>query len=272
MNRKLRRVLILFLILGGVWLSTLTFLGEQAQKILQPALKQVTAAATSGSRWWQSISQAASYQEENERLRHQVAELSARQATAEALQNENEELRQLVGLATPEGYEHVAVEVIGQQVDESGVSYLLDKGSQDGLEPGLAVAAGLPPQGSEPGLILVGVTKWVGQKVAGFNLITNGSTQVLAKLSASSTGQALATGEYNLAVRLKFIEVDQTVEVGDAVVTSNLNNLIPAGLLIGYVTAVDKPEGELFQSAVVVPPVSLEQFRFLYVLKPLAAR
>ena len=94
---------------------------------------------------------------------------------------------------------------------------------------------------------------------------------MLAKLAEAPTSQSVAVGEYNLAVRLKYLDIDQRVAVGDAVITSNLNTLIPSGLLVGTVTTVEREEGELFQSAVVAPPSPLEQFRYLYVLKPVVA-
>ena len=117
--------------------------------------------------------------------------------------------------------------------------------------------------------MLVGTITDVGEQVASLTLTTASASEVLAMLAPAQTAQTLAVGEYNLAVRLKFLEIDQPVAVGEAVITSNLNTLMPPGLLIGTVITVEKSAGELFQSAVVAPPTPLEQFRFLYVLKPI---
>lgn len=270
MGRNVRRVLILLLALVVIIVLLVTPVGRIIQDFTQPWLSKIAEISGAGGSWLQRLNRTTQLAEENENLRHQVAELLARQSTTEALQSENKELRNLVDLPIPVSYIPLAVEIIGQQIDETGISYLINRGEQDGLVPGLAAVAGLPNnQQDTSGLVLVGTIKEVGQHVANLTLITASSSEVLAKLATAPTGQSLAVGEYNLAVRLKFLEIDQKVSVGDAVVTSNLNRLIPPGVLIGNVTTVERLEGELFQSAVVSPPVALEQFRFLYILKPI---
>jgi len=269
MGSNLRRVFILLLVLVFIFVIILSPLGRTIQNLTQPWLGEVTKVSSGAGNWFQRFRQISQLSEENENLKHQVAELLARQSTTEALQSENTELRSLIDLPAPVGYEPLAVEVIGQQIDETGTSYIINRGQQDGLEVGLAAVAGMAnEQSATSSLVLVGTVKQVGEHVANLTLVTASSSEVLAKLADAPTGQSLAVGEYNLAVRLNFLEIDQAISVGDAVVTSNLNRLIPSGILIGNVTAVEKLEGELFQSAVVSPPVVLEQFRFLYILRP----
>lgn len=269
MVRNVRRVIILLLTLAVVLIISISSLWNELEGLTQPWLSPITRASSATGNWFDRFWSLSAVVEENENLKHQVAELVARQSTSDALKSENDELRQLISLPTPVGYERLAVEIIGQQIDESGVSYLINRGQSDGLVVGLAAVAGAPSAGQDTsGLVLVGTIKDVGQHVASLTLITSSSSQVLAKLAQGPAGQSLAIGEYNLAVRLKFLEIDQELSVGDAVVTSNLNSLIPSGILIGTVTALERLEGELFQSAVVSPPAPLEQFRFLYVLRP----
>ena len=272
MGRNVRRVLFVLLVLVVLVLLSFTSLGRSFQGLIQPWLQPVSKITLSTGNWFDQFWRVSALTRANESLQHQVAELSARQSTAETLYQENAELRRLLALPKIEGYDRLAVEIIGQQVDETGVSYLINRGSNDGLIAGLGAVAGKPGQGQDTsGLILVGTIKNVGSTVSSINLITAGSSQILAKLAQSTAGQSLAVGEYNLAVRLKYLEIDESVNIGEAVVTSSLNRLIPAGILLGTVTALDKQEGELFQSAVVAPPVPLEQFRFLYILKPIAS-
>ncbi|HCM45455.1 MAG: Cell shape-determining protein MreC [Parcubacteria group bacterium GW2011_GWD2_43_10] len=271
MGRNVRRVLIMLLGLVVFFLLSFTPLGHSVQGIIQPVFKPIAQTTRAIGSWLDQFWRISSLTRANESLQHQVAELSARQSTAEALYQENDELRQMLLLPTMTGYDRLAVEIIGQQIDETGTSYLVNRGSNDGLTTGLAAVAGTPGVGQDTsGLILVGTINNVGSTVSNLHLITSGSSKVLAKLAQGLAGQSLAVGEYNLAVRLKFLEIDEQVTIGEAVVTSNLNRLIPAGLLLGTVTAVDKQEGALFQSAVVAPPVPLEQFRFLYILRPVS--
>ncbi|MDP3986377.1 MAG: rod shape-determining protein MreC [Candidatus Veblenbacteria bacterium] len=271
MRRTLRRAIVAVLILTLTIILAVGPLWPPLQNITQPWLAPLTRWASGLGDWTRQVWQVSALGLENESLRHQVAELNARQATAEAVRQENEELRRLASLPVAAGYERVAVEVIGRQEDETGTSYIVNRGRRDGLEVGLALVAGAAEEDSGiAGLLLVGTITEVGEQVARFRLTTSSASRVLVQLAQTVTARSLAVGEYNLAVRLRFLELDQPVAVGDTVVTSNLNQLVPPGLLVGTVTTVERQEYELFQTAVVTPPVPLERFRFLYVLRPLA--
>ena len=270
MGRNLRRVLLWLLALAVFLVISVTPLWRGGQGLVQPWLRSLLQISHATGTWFSQVWRLSSLRHENEALRHQVAELITRQSTSEAVYGENDALRRLLALPAPIGYDRLAVEVIGQQIDETGVSYLINRGRRDGLARGLAAVAGVAGAPlATAGLVLVGTITDVGEQVASLTLTTASASEVLAMLAPAQTAQTLAVGEYNLAVRLKFLEIDQPVAVGEAVITSNLNTLMPPGLLIGTVITVEKSAGELFQSAVVAPPTPLEQFRFLYVLKPI---
>ena len=52
---------------------------------------------------------------------------------------------------------------------------------------------------------------------------------------------------------LKYIPYDERVEIGDIVITSGLDSLFPKGILIGYISKVNKEDTSLFQHIEVVP-------------------
>lgn len=270
MTQNFRRVLLMLIILIVFFVLSFIGLGRKFQGLSQPWLKPIIQlTATIGGRFNQ-LWQTGQLASDNELLRHEVAELVARQSSADTLRQENSELRQLIALPNVVNYDRLAVEIIGQQVDETGISYLINRGSNDGLEPGLAAVAGLADINADTTeLVIVGTIKNVGKSISTLSLITSGNSKILSKIAQGAAGQSLAVGEYNLAVRLKYLSIDENIKIGDAIVTSSLNRLIPAGILLGTVTAIDKKPGELFQSAVVAPPVPPEQFRFLYILKPI---
>ena len=269
MTDKVRRLLLSLLAVIIVAAISLSPFWLGVQQLTQPWLRPIATASWSLGEWFRNVWGLPILVEQNEVLRHEVAELMARQATSQTVYKENEELRKLLNLPESPGYERLAVEIIGQQVDETGTSYLINRGLNDGLSVGLAVVAGSTTDDSATaGLVLVGTITRVGVRVANLRLITSSSSEVLATLADDPTAQSLAVGEYNLAVRLRYLPIDRQVAIGDAVITSNLSAIIPPGLLIGTVTTVEQTEGQLFQSAIVSPPVPLEQFRFMYVLNP----
>lgn len=233
-----------------------------AQRLLNPVVKAVTSASMSA----QVLLEASSLAQENDNLRQLVATLSARESQLASLALQNQELRLLNQMALPPKVTALGVEVIGREQDENGTSYLLNRGSADGLTAGMPVVAGTA-SGTVVQALLVGTVSNVSPHSALFNLTTSNNSQVLAGVENATHSQGLAVGEYNLAIRLKFIPLTEKVTPGDMVVTNNLDPLTPSGLLIGKVTAVEQIEGDFYLSAIVAPPEALDRFRFLYVLQ-----
>lgn len=262
---------LLILAVGAVTLTILavTPVWPWLQRLLQPVLMPITSVVNKLGTSFGHVWGSGALVQANEQLRHELAAEVGRRATAEALVSENASLRALLALPPSPEFEALAVEVVGQQVDETGTTYLINRGYRDGLTLGMAVVAGSPQVGNEGERLLVGTLTGLSERLAGFSLTTSSASRVLVELKGQTESRALAIGEFNLAIRLKFIELKSALATGDVIVTSYLNTFVPAGLLVGSITSVEQSEGELFQSAVVVPPVNLTGFRFLHVLRPL---
>ncbi|MBI5465946.1 MAG: rod shape-determining protein MreC [Candidatus Kerfeldbacteria bacterium] len=264
-----RRVVLTLVLLALVAGLALTGLWRRLQGLIQP-LTVPTARAVNGlSLNLGSLFSGPQLQRENNELRQRLAQLKAYESERDTLRLENEHLRNLTGLPLPPRFPPLGVEVIGRRQDETGTSYIINRGSRDGLVPGLALVAGVQSaagQENRSTAVLVGTVRSVGQDISTFTIMTSTQSQVLAEVANATQSHGLAVGEYNLAVRLKFIPLTDGLSPGQAVVTSNLSPLIPPGLLLGSITAVERQPGDFFQSAVVAPPWALDRLRFLYVL------
>ena len=70
----------------------------------------------------------------------------------------------------------------------------------------------------------------------------------------------LVEGEPSGAMRLTFMARDGAgIQVGDLVVTSGLGGLVPRGIPIGRVRAIDDRGSALFHSATITPVVDLSR-------------
>ena len=263
----------LYLGLGAVALLLLlgvTSWWRFGQGQLQMALEPVTRSINRLAGNLGAFVRSPSLQRENDSLRRDLAELQTREVKQAVLTLENQALRELATVPKSPGWKSLGAEVIGRQEDDTGLVYLLDRGRRDGVLPGLAVVAGIKPasddQASAPQAVLVGTVRSAGEHISTFVLTTASQSQVLADVLSPTRPRGLAAGEYNLAVRLKYIPLTELVAPGTPVVTSNLSALIPPNLLIGKVTAIERNEGEFFQSAIVSPPLPLDRFQFLSIL------
>lgn len=195
------------------------------------------------------------------------ASLKVAEASLTKCSLENEQLRAVAAVPATPGFGSLGAEVIGEEADETGKRLLINRGAQDGLFRGLAVVA---PSDRGPGLtkVLIGLVSSVSPHIASVILVTAPESKLVAEINNPERLQGLAVGEYNLAVRLRYLPLSKEIILGSPVVTSSVSSDVPGGLLLGTVSSVEKPEGELFQSAFVEPPLSLNRFDFLEILIP----
>ena len=76
-------------------------------------------------------------------------------------------------------------------------------------------------------------------------LITDEDSSVSAMIQ-SSRAQGMLRGSADGTLKLTLVGVDQTVEVGDLVITSGLGGVYPKGLPLGTVTNVERMTGALY--------------------------
>ncbi len=206
------------------------------------------------------------WRKENQLLRQQAAVLQGKLAGYNQLVNENESLRQLSVMPVPPEYKKIGLQIIGQQIDETGTYYLVNRGERDGLQVGMPVVVGLTEASNKTMAVLLGTVRSISRETAALNLTTSSASRLIVQVANDSYTQALAVGEYNLALRLNFIPQDEKVASGQLVMTSNLNPLIPSGLMVGTISQVETTEGNFFKTAVVTPSLNLTNLNYVYVL------
>lgn len=175
-------------------------------------------------------------EEKNRELNAQNAELKEYQLTAERLQN-------LLGLQNSYNLQSTAATVIGGSTDSWTRTVTLDKGSNAGLAVGMPV---FDSYGTVGQVIQVSAT------TATVRLLADENSSVSAMIQ-SSRAQGMVEGSADGTLHLNLIRTDQTVNVGDTIVTSGLGGVFPKGLPLGKVTSVSRTPGALYYDIVVEP-------------------
>ncbi len=188
-------------------------------------------------------------EKENELLRRQLAESEARNAELGELRAQNDRLREMVGLQSRAPGETLAATVIGRGTSARFRTIRVDRGTDDGLEPGMAVLAS---QGA------VGRVLRASGHYADVLLITDGLSSVGAVVQRSRA-RAVAVGDGDGGLELGYIRRADLadVAVGDLVVTSGEDGVFPEGVPLGVVVHASAPESGLFVEATVAPAVPL---------------
>lgn len=193
---------------------------------------------------------------EVETLRDQNAELRQRVSELEEARLENERLQEILGFIQARELEAVGARVIGRPVNAWEGTIVIDRGSDDGIEPGMPVLA---PQG------LLGQTIDVTANSAKVRLITDQRSGVGALLQ-SSRAEGIVNGSIEGELSLDYVSREVTVTVGDVVLTSGMGGVYPKGLLIGEVIDVLTAENDLYPSISVRPSARLAGIEEVIVL------
>jgi len=199
---------------------------------------------------------------ENEELHAQVDDLTIKVNNLTADKYELAELRQLFALSEKyTDYPKVGARVIGKDAGNWYSSFLIDKGTNDGISVDMNVLAGSG---------LVGIVTTVGPNWATVRSIIDDSSNISAMvLNTSDT--MIVTGnleQYNDGY-ISFSELrckDNAVVQGDQVVTSHISNKYLPSLSIGYITEIESDANNLTKSGQITPIVDFEHLTDVLVI------
>ncbi len=142
----------------------------------------------------------------------------------------------------------VAAQVIGTSGSEQSRVLYIDKGSNDGIKPDMAV---ITPTGIV-GKIVQTAPEW--SQVLPINDQFSGVGAALK----DSRLQGILKGASNGATTLQYIMSDEKVVAGEEVVTSGGDRIFPKGLPVGKVASVELGK-DLFWNIRVIPAARLDQ-------------
>ncbi len=166
--------------------------------------------------------------EENARLREENRRLLEWRARAVRLEVENRGLREMLAMSAPEAAPRRTVARI---VADAGGPFvqtrLIDAGSRRGVREGMAVV-------DERGM--VGRVVQVGEESARVLLLTDFNSRIPVVV-AGSRDQALLVGDNTPYPKLRFLPLSPGFRLGDRVLTSGADGLLPPGLPVGEITA-----------------------------------
>lgn len=174
------------------------------------------------------------------------------------IQQENSELREQLGFIKRTAYTTVGAEVIGKNIDPLGNTIILNRGNSDGVATNAPVVAG---DG-----VLIGKVLRVEESTSIVRLINDNQSRVAVTVVNNDHSIGLVEGGYGLSLRMNYIPQNETINVGEIVITSGLEKGIPKGLLVGKIEAVEKEAYQPFQRAVLTPFLNLDKLSLVSVI------
>ena len=183
-------------------------------------------------------------------LREQNAELTALVAKDEEIRQENERLRGLLDMQGTYEVSGVVAQVIGRSTDAWNQTVTINKGSADGVDPGLTV---MGPNG------VVGQVVSASSTTATVRLLTDPKSGAAA-LVQSNRAEGIVRGSLDGLLYLQNVDAD-------LVLTSGLGGSYVRGLLIGTVVKVEGSLGDAARTIVVSPNDTAQVMEDVLVVK-----
>lgn len=230
-----------------------------AQVAVAPLQSGVTAIGQPVGRFVSNLRDLGRSAAEKERLQERLASLEAEAHQARGLLEENEDLRDQLGLSRSwRAAERVTAQVIADAPGNYRWSVVIDRGEVDGVRRDMPV---LVPDG------LVGKVLDAGDHQATVLLMVDPSAGAAARLEGSGATGAVSGNGVDRPLTLEFVDKGARVVAGDPVVTSHMNRgIFPAGIPIGVVSEVEGDERSTEYDISVEPYVDFKSLQFVQVL------
>lgn len=200
---------------------------------------------------------------ENEELQAQVDELTTELNTVKLEQYELDSLRELFQLDQKyPSYKKVAARIIGSDSSNWFNTFVIDKGTKDGIEKDMNVIAGSG---------LVGIVIDVGPNYAKVRSIIDDANNV-SGMTLSTTDRCNVNGNLesmneNQVIEFSNLKCDENViGPGEQLVTSNISDKYLEGILIGYISSVKRDSNNLTYSGTVTPAVDFKHLQEVLVI------
>lgn len=188
----------------------------------------------------------------------QIEELESRLVHSEEILLENVRLKSLLEFRDTLQPKAVGVRIIGYALKPWKKSILLNKGTSHGIRDmsALVVPSGLVGRIVETSLL-------TSQAI----LLTDPESRVSA-ITLTSRAQGVVEGNGSEKLKLRYLSLDDPIQVGETVVTSGLSDVYPKGLRIGRIETVQRDPDGLHLSATVKPAVRFSKVEEMLCLEP----
>jgi len=195
---------------------------------------------------------------ENRRLRMSLVETTLRLSELEDVKRENLRLRSVLNFEPPPGYSLLPARMMSVSGDGLPVSAVINRGEVDSVFVNQALI-------NQEGLI--GRVFSVTPSYATIQLLTDPGSRVAVRI-AESREMGIVRHMPSKGMILDNFPVQGQISEGDVVLSSGLGGVYPAGLLVGRVLSVERPEREPFCSVRLEAAAKISSLEDLFILRP----
>jgi rod shape-determining protein MreC len=235
----------------------LDYLDGPVGQLVRVPLEAVSSLDQGISTMWQQYVALQNVADDNRRLRQEMDWLRGENHQLREAAAATQRLTVLLQFKEQAAPTMVAAQVIGRDSSNRYRSMILNKGESDGIQKDMGVVT--------PSGVVGRVVKTTG--ATSVVLLVTDPNNAIAGLIQRTRDEGIVEGTPQGRAKLKYIPMLSSVKEGDQVVTSGLVGGFPRGLAIGRITAIDREEGALFQTAELAPEVDVNHLEEVLVIQ-----
>lgn len=237
---------------------------QAASVLVVPFQKGINRAGKALADVGDSLQNAGELSDRVKELEDEVAALKEETVIEEQEKQELERLRALYDTDTEYSqYEKVGANVISKDPGNWYSSFLIDKGSDDGIQTDMnVIAAGG----------LVGLVTDVGSSWARVRTIIDDSSSV-SGMTITTQDNCVVNGDLTLidegTLSFDSMRTSDSVLAGEKIVTSSISDKYLPGILIGTISEIEDDSNHLTKTGTVLPAVDFSNVQEVLVIKEL---
>jgi len=227
------------------------------QTITYPVQNSVQSVVSTIKNTWNSYINLIEVNEENKLLKQQL--LNMEEKLNQHIENSVQffRLRSQLLFAQKKAHKEIFSEIIGESADNTHQIRLINRGSNQLLQRNYIV---IRKEG------LVGRIQSVSPYQSSVQLIIDHRSRVPALIQRNRVRGLIYGTHYGMEMRQ--INQHAKIKIGDRVISSGLGNLYPKGILIGWVSGINREPHELFKTARLDSAVDFNQIEEVFTILP----
>jgi len=195
--------------------------------------------------------------QENDQLKAKDLVAASDLLTLQALRAENAQLRRLLEARERVPRRSTLAEILYQGRDPFSRKVIIDKGGQQGIEPGQAVIDDIG---------VVGQVTRVHPLLAEVTLVTDKEQRTPVEVVRNGLRAVIYGGGDKGTLDLSYTAANADVQADDLIVTSGIDGVYPPGLPVCKVTKIERDPAYSFAKITCIPAAGTDQNRQVLVL------
>jgi rod shape-determining protein MreC len=257
-------VSIVFLFFVLQMLGVTRLIGDVGHVVLIPIIRVLSFVGFETSKRTADVEDVNVLKEKTRDLEARLSTMSVDYVRLKALEEENASLKASASFLSSSGYDHVGARIIARSTDPQVASMLIDRGSRDGLEIGMAVISG---DG-----VFVGKIAFLQRNVSTVLLIADHRSRVAVARSGTKKLFGVIEGQGNGVGKLTLVPQNEPLQRDDIIMTAGTEDKVPGNLAVGLVNDVQGHPTDPFKTATIEPLARPETLNLVVVLRPDALR